>query len=340
MSQLSGLPKHLAQIYKSLGDAFVTLHQADSAQHYYGLFSDVKESSFSADMAKRFSDMQSQYEIDIRENQKAILAKNLEIKSQRLRQYQLGIGGLVLILVLSVIIFVQWRNRQRLIQQRALEQERWKQEKERSLAILSAEEAERQRIGRDLHDGVGQQLSAARMQLSVIESSLSQTDDAETKRLQGALTLMDEAVKEVRSVSHIMLANALQKLGLEGAIRDFMAKLPVAEFFTTEVEISGLDEPVDPAVQTMVYRITQELVNNVLKHAKATRISLQLHRYPHELLLMVEDNGIGFDPEAVSDGAGMQSIHSRVAFINGQVFFDSSPGNGTTVTVEVPFPKN
>ena len=135
-----------------------------------------------------------------------------------------------------------------------------------------------------------------------------------------------------------MMANALIRNGLASAVRDFVQRLGAGGTIRTELEIVGLNERLDPGVEMMLYRVLQELVNNILKHAQASLVSIQLIRHEDSIVLQVEDNGLGFDAQAMekSDGIGMANIRSRVGLVNGSFFIDSQPGHGTTATIEVP----
>jgi signal transduction histidine kinase len=208
----------------------------------------------------------------------------------------------------------------------------------RTKAILDAEEKERRRIAQDLHDGVGQLLSAAKLNLSNLESKLLNQNEDQKLALQNALALVDDSVREVRTVSHNMMPNTLIKLGLGSAVREFITKLGNAPTLKVDLEIVGLDSRLDNQLETVLYRVIQEIINNIIKHAKASHISMQLIRHETELSVMIEDNGIGFDTKNLDnfEGIGLKGIITRIEFLNGSVHFDSSIGRGTTVIIDVP----
>ena len=335
MAQKAKLIRVLPQIYSTLSDIFAQTEKADSAVKYAEYFQNSVEQKFSAEMASNFSKLQTQFEIDIREQQKATLAKENDLKAQKLIRYQILIGALLVVISLVILIFWLIRNQQKIILKRQIDEERWQQQEARTKAVIEAEERERQRIARELHDGVGQQLSAARLHLSALEGKFGTHQSNEEALLSTAISMMDDAVKEVRSVAHTMLANALLKQGLAGAVRDFIQKINSSGLIKIELEISGLDQKLDPTMESMLFRIIQEMMSNIIRHSSANQVTIQLHRQEKELVLMVEDNGVGFDPDLVSGGAGMQNMKSRVAYINGTFEVDSSPGRGTTISVEV-----
>jgi signal transduction histidine kinase len=210
----------------------------------------------------------------------------------------------------------------------------------RSKSIIEAEEKERLRIARDLHDGVAQTMTAAKMQLEHFMDQIPE-DSPLNDSLKNAFDLIKDASKEVRDVSHSMVPNALLKSGLVAAIRDFVQRMG-SEKLKINLVVMGLKDRLHENVETVVYRVLQELVNNIIKHAAATDITIQLLHEKSELHIMVEDNGKGFDIQTLNENAGMglKNITSRVEYLNGHVHFDSSIGNGTTVMIDIPLEKS
>jgi signal transduction histidine kinase len=135
-----------------------------------------------------------------------------------------------------------------------------------------------------------------------------------------------------------MMPNTLIKLGLASAIREFITKIGNLPDLRVDLEIVGLDKRLDENAETSLYRAIQEIINNIIKHAKANKISIQLVRHENELSVIIEDNGKGFDTSRLNnfEGIGLKNIISRIEFINGKVHFDSTPGHGTTVVMNVP----
>ena len=139
-------------------------------------------------------------------------------------------------------------------------------------------------------------------------------------------------------MSHNMMPNTLIKLGLASAIKEFITKIGNVPNLKIDLEIVGLDQRLEENTETTLYRAIQEIVTNIIKHSKANKISIQLIRHDNELSVLIEDNGIGFDTSKINEfeGIGLKNIISRVEFVNGTVNFDSTPGKGTTVVIDVP----
>lgn len=195
-------------------------------------------------------------------------------------------------------------------------------------SMIDGQEKERKRVAKDLHDGLGGLLATVKARLS-----------AETSTSPEANRLIDRACTEVRRIAHNMMPQTLALSGLSGSVQDIVAQLN-QRGLDTELEIVGQpDLRLDDEGQAMLLRIIQELTHNVVKHAKASKLFLQLLDQPQQLMLTVEDDGKGFNLEHhlnKNDGIGLANIANRVAYLNGAIQYDSSPGHGTTVTLTLP----
>jgi two-component system, NarL family, sensor kinase len=268
----------------------------------------LKDSILNENTEKTIAEMETKYET---------AQKDFEISRQA---SELGKKGLQLIVVVMVSIAILLLlalsyNRYRLKQKIALNRERLEQQELRNKAIIEAEEKERIRIARELHDGIGQQLSAAKMNLSAFESSIEENKKDNYRQL---MELVDDAVKEVRNISHNMMPNALLRSGLSSAVREFVNKLSSTNTLKIDLHIVGLNERLDGSIETVLYRVIQECVSNIIKHAQASHIHIQLIKHDRHLNLLIEDNGKGFDTQQIDsfEGIGLKNIVSRVMYLN------------------------
>lgn len=329
----AGLPKHLPQVYKTLGDVFIEIQEPDSAIVYMDLYKSAYEKQFSTEIANQFARLQTRYEVEIREQEKARLKQENELQNQRIRQLQLSWGALFLLLISLVLGFWLWRSRQK--NREALQQKEAeiKSREAQTQAMLEGEELERKRIARELHDGVGQQLSAARLQISGLEDALGENGNEPVKK---SLYLLDQAVREVRSVAHAMLAQSVQAKGLKSALEDFAAGIHKPGILEVDLHLDEVEFPEQPELMHAIFRMVQELASNVIRHAGARHLSIQVMRQEDAILLMAEDDGKGFIPAEVEEGAGFRNLRNRLAPFKGQMHIDSQPGKGCTVTIEIP----
>jgi two-component system NarL family sensor kinase len=202
---------------------------------------------------------------------------------------------------------------------------------------LEAEDRERKRIASELHDGVGQLMSAARMNLSAFEHDFAIEDEKNKDRLTRIIALVDESCKEVRMVSHNMMPNALLSNGLANAVRSFIDKIDNS-VLKIDLYNDGLETKIDANIEAVLYRVIQECVNNVIKHSKATHLAISLIKDDNGISISIEDNGIGFNvaDQENQNGIGLKNIQSRIQFLKGQLDIDSRTGNGTFIAIHVP----
>jgi signal transduction histidine kinase len=302
----------------------------ESAQIYFEKGIRVSDSILNTDVTKQIAEMGTKYETEKKEQENLLLKKDNKIKS-------LSLWFLIIGLLLTVATFYLIFNRNKMKQKTLLQAEMLKQQELRSKAVLDAEETERQRIAKDLHDGIGQMLSAVKLNLSTVQSKIT-INENEKLLFQNAISLVDDSVKEVRSISHNMMPNMLIKKGLANAVRDFIDKLS-GTTLKIDLEITGMNERLESTLESILFRVLQELVNNIIKHAQANHITIQLLKFENEITIMIEDNGVGFkvDDTLQSDkGIGLKNIISRIDFLKGNINFDSTINKGTTVTIDIP----
>ena len=157
----------------------------------------------------------------------------------------------------------------------------------------------------------------------------------ETTAFTLALEQVDATIRELRRVAHSMMPEALVRFGLAAALQDLCIGLSKSTRINMDLQIFGLEKRMDSNTEIILYRIVQELLNNVIKHAEATEVLVQLIRSENSLSLTVEDNGRGFDHHMLPEGMGLRNIHSRVDLLGGNLDIHALPGKGTTVTIDL-----
>ena len=201
-------------------------------------------------------------------------------------------------------------------------------------SMIEGQEAERLRIAKDLHDSLGGLLSTVKAHFGTIQKEIEQLEKLNITEKTNEL--IDEACIEVRRISHNMMPHALSISGLEGALEDMTESLN-EEGYQTTLEISGLSEKIKPTKEVMIYRLLQEVISNIRKHAEAKSILIQVLGHQKELNIIIEDDGKGFNYEKALEkgGLGLKSINSRVQFLDGTIHWDSQIGQGTTITINI-----
>jgi two-component system NarL family sensor kinase len=205
-------------------------------------------------------------------------------------------------------------------------------------AVIEAEEKERQRIASDLHDGVGQLFSAVKMNMNGLFDRIEVKREEDKFLVEKTMALVDESCKEVRSISHQMMPNnMLLRSGIASDVKSFIEKLD-SESLKVNLEANGFKNRIESSVEVILYRVIQESVNNVIKHAKAKSLNIILNRTVSGITVLIEDDGIGFDVAARPgfDGIGLTNIETRIEYLKGTVGYNSAPGKGTRVNIQVP----
>jgi len=320
----------IIESYNGLSNYYELTGNATQALYYFKKYKAENDSVFNSDITNQLSTLQTKYETV--KKQQLIEEQKFELTKKQYWIY----GSIALLLLMTLLGFSYYR-RNKLKQEKRLQFEVMKQQDLATKAIISAEENERRRIAAELHDGVGQMMSAAKMNLSAIENEISFKDDAQKNSFDKVIGMIDESCKEVRSVSHQMMPNALLKSGLANAVKEFIEKID-SRIIKINLYSEGLNERLETNTETVLYRVIQECVNNVIKHSGANNLDISLIKDADGIAATVEDNGRGFDTgdKQKFEGIGLKNINSRVAFLKGTVDFDSSPGKGTLVAIHVP----
>lgn len=288
---------------------------------------------------KQQQDQITKQELEATNKEQKIKILNTQNTIQRLELMKRNIiiaiiiGVLILIIIIAFLVY----NRYKIRNQNKLQTEMLKQQEKAAQAVINAEESERQRIAAELHDGLGQLFSAVKLNLSGIRDHIEFKDEHSKNMFTKTINMVDESCREVRVISHQMAPNVLLKSGLTTAIRDFINKID-ARKLKINLETFGLQEKLDQNVEAVLYRIIQESVNNVIKHAEASSLDIQLSRDEDGINVMIEDNGKGFSQahSETAHGMGLKNIISRVNYLKGTVEISSEPGKGTLVAIHIP----
>lgn len=208
-----------------------------------------------------------------------------------------------------------------------LNQELQVQEQKKMEAVIESQEKERKRIAEELHDSVGQMLALVKLNLSGIESN-----SEKNQLIQKTSQLLDESIDEIRTISHNLMPPDLKSKSLTEIAENLLKRNGLSYQFQTY----GLADNLTEAIKFTLYRIIQEIIHNIIKHASAKQIDMSITRTDDGINLMVEDDGIGFNTSLVNSGLGLKNIHSRVKLLNGYFDVDSSLNRGTIYNVTIP----
>ncbi len=207
-------------------------------------------------------------------------------------------------------------------------------------SMVNGQEAERTRIAKDLHDGLGGLFSTMKMYLSTLQHE--QEKLKENTLFNKTYELIDTASEEVRRIAHNMMPEVLAKLGLIPAIQDMCSNISSGKLMQVKLQSYGMEQRLKGSAEIMLYRIVQELLSNIIKHAQATEAIVQFNQDAGRLMVTVEDNGIGFNQYYIDNKkhSGLGIIKSRVNYLHGTIAIDSREKVGTTVVMEFLLEEN
>ncbi|AEV34426.1 histidine kinase [Owenweeksia hongkongensis DSM 17368] len=309
-------------IYKGVADLYFQLNLPEKSSLFYKKWGTLKDSLQTYSSRLQLGELEKMYFNERAKNQ-TITRKNEELKESRSTQATMGVLFITLIVIgVWVTYFIRMKGlkeNQKLkfaLKTKQLEQ------------LMEVQETERQRIARELHDGIGQSLAALKLQLQFDEAPNAQ---------QVTMERVNALCKEVRTLSHQMMPLVLRENGLKAAIEQLLK----SSFTNPEIEADMVTHNVDlrlsEKTEVHLYRITQELISNILKHANATNVGVQLLLRDDTMILIVEDNGIGYVQEDKIEGIGISNIYSRVEALSGRMRIRSSKENGTCVHIAIPY---
>jgi signal transduction histidine kinase len=196
-------------------------------------------------------------------------------------------------------------------------------------AMLSGQDKERKRIAQDLHDRLGSILSATKMYFeSVLPEKLLSSEKGEK-----ACNLLDQAIDQTRLISYDLTSGVLSKFGFAAALEDLKQTVEGSGSIKMLLNLSNNSQRFTADTEINLYRIVQEAVSNILKHAEATEIKIRLNLSENQYLLSIEDNGKGFDTSVAQTGMGLQNMLARTGKFKGDYSIKSEPGNGTHIHI-------
>lgn len=243
-------------------------------------------------------------------------------------------GTLLMFLLAGMLLFFVTSYQKRLLRNKA-DVERMKSKHQLDLfqSSIDAMEEERRRVSRDLHDEIGAALSMLRLQVGQINVGKDSSTENTEKLISGSKQLIDSTIENVRRISNDMLPHGLEEFGLKYAIESLCDKIEDASTLDIHLNTENLGR-LENRMELTLYRILQELLNNTIKHAKATVVKIEFIPDNQKLTLIYQDNGKGFDLEKIrQSGLGLKNIESRVSMIHGQLTYSTTVANGMEARV-------
>ena len=334
----------LAGIYKGQKEIAVKTGNYRAATEFAELYKQYADSSTNEASQQTILSLEAKYQNQKKEKEIADLKiKNTEKQLTVVKRNRLLIGIGIAALSLLSILGLLYRNskqkqllshKENIIQQEQIKFLERQQQVVSLQSMINGQETERTRIAKDLHDGLGGLFSTIKMQLSTLKHEEKHLE--ENKLFSKSYELVDNASVEVRRIAHNMMPEVLMKMGLEDALKDMCNNISAGKLLSVSFQAYGMERRLNTATEIMLFRIIQELLNNIIKHAQATEAIIQFNQDKERLHVTVEDNGRGFDiaDNRSANHAGLDTVQSRVNYLNGKLSIESQKNLGTTVMME------
>lgn len=335
-----------------LRDSYLLMSQIKEKQKQFVLaldfrkkYDSLNDTLMSGSRTKFIHQLEAKYNSAQKNNQ--ITRQQLAIsENQRIIQRKNALNaaliiGILFLLIIAILIYYNFRNRNKMLlqNQKLREQRITELEQERKLvaaqSVMKGQEAERSRLARDLHDGVGGLLSGVKLSMSNMKGNVFLSEE-NAQSFENVISQLDQSIAELRRVSHNMMPEALIKYGLKEALENYCENINVSGKINIQLQTYGMENRIEQSTEIIIYRMIQELLNNVIKHADARNVLIQLVRKEDHFNLTVEDDGKGFDTKENENktGAGLANIKARAEYLNGNVDIVSKKGEGTSVNIE------
>lgn len=331
LARTLGYKTYLPETAASLAELYEVLGRQDSLVKYLKIRQTYTD-SLNDEIAHRAT-TESLAKFDTEKKELALEAE----KQTSANRKAMNTALLITAALLALFMLLMWRSFR---QQKKIKQK--ESELNQANALLRGQDAERERIARELHDRVGSMLSTVKLHFTGMESQMSDLITQQSNTYQKALHLLDETYEEVRRISHDLDTGLLGRYGLRTAMLQLTQLISSAN----KVKVQYIDNNLPPELyqpfETELYRITQELLSNTIKYAGASEASIQISRNNGNLIYSYEDDGIGFSKPQLEQakGLGYKNIEARVQKLNAQWHLDTSPGNGVNLIIEIPLAPN
>ncbi|MGJ8745934.1 tetratricopeptide repeat-containing sensor histidine kinase [Polaribacter sp.] len=296
---------------------------------YLKEYDNKKDSVFEKNKTKSILELETKYQSEKKEKELLRTRTEKAETELKLSKTKYWIYILVGVFVLAVLLFFAINQRNK----RKNQEEILEQKEQGFKAIIEAQEEERSKIARELHDGVVQQIGSVILKSRNLFSKKNLIDEKEPQEL---LESLENSNQELRNISHQMMPRALKELGIIPALQDLLDGSLSLVNIKYSLEHFNIEKRLPQKIEVTIYRITQELINNIIKHSKANEVSVQLYNTNNTVILIVEDNGVGFSSQKNKKGIGLLNISSRLDLVKGDVNFEPSPKSGTLVTIKIP----
>ena len=324
----NNLKSHLLLVYTTFSLVNKKINDFKGAFKYLEKWQVLNDSLISNDLKNKLQVLDTKFQSAQKDKNILVLEKN-QIKQ---RTFIYSLAGISLgLLIFSFLLYKNYRARKKIKDQEIIQLHQEKKI-DATQNMIQGEEQERTRLARDLHDGLGGMLTGVKFQLNSMKGNVILSEE-NAGTFTKSISQIDNAIAEMRRVAHNMMPEALLKFGLDETLKSYCDSVSENSKLTISYQSFGMENRLEQTTEIVLYRIVQELLNNTIKHAKATKSNIQLTKNGTLITLTVEDNGKGFDINVIKNGIGLSNINHRVEYLNGKMDVQSD-NKGTSTHIE------
>ncbi len=309
----------------------------ERALNYRNEFFATKDSMYQTQKSREISELETQYKTAEKEQEIAFLEQENKLKEATIQRNTFLLIGLVVLIILLIVIFYFIRYRTRQQHLAVLQEQKIRMRESQMQAVIDSQETERKRFATDLHDGMGQLISALNLNIQSMNETAGDKDKRD-KLYNNSTTLLKDIHTEIRNIAFNLMPQTLMKAGLIEGLEELIHRINRTEKIQVHLSVYDLDHRLPEVVEVSIYRIIQEFLSNIMKYSQAENVYIGITNHEDELVLTIEDDGIGYDIEKfkVSEGNGWRNINSRVNLIKGELDIDTTEGRkGSSVVINI-----
>lgn len=316
----------LRDSYGLLAEVYEANNQFGPALQAHKFHKLYEDSLLNIDTNSKIAELETQYETEKKDQQILLLDRENSLQKATNDRNTILIFGLFLVIILLLLVFYLWRKQSRISQQKILSEQKTRLREAQIQAVISSEEKERKRFASDLHDSMGQLVSALSMNIQGLKNT-SKDPLVRNEIVDNSTVLLKNIQQEIRNIAFNLMPQVLTKEGLIPALEELCSRISKSGQIKADIRAFAMNKRLNEVFEISLYRILQEWISNVLKYADATEILIQFTAHEDEIVITVEDNGKGFDLKTFenSKGNGWRNINTRLNLIKGSLEIDTQP---------------
>jgi two-component system, NarL family, sensor kinase len=337
LAEKNNLKLKFEGVYQSLARNYEAMGDYKNSSRYYNLLSAAKDTVYQHANADALAEMETKYETEKKEQQINLLNSEKELNVATIERNYFLIGGLLSLVLLITLGFYLWRLRNEQKHQAILQEQKERLRSLQITAVIESQEKERKRFASDLHDGMGQLISA--LQININSLRVNRAPEKRDSLFENSEQILTDIHDEIRNIAFNLMPPVLIKEGLMSGLSELVRRINKTGGIKLALAQHDIPNRFNELTEVSLYRVMQELLSNMLKYSDATQATISFTGFDDEIVVTVEDDGMGYDLQKFlnSEGNGWRNINSRLSLIKASIEFDVLEGRkNNTIIITMP----